>query len=228
MLHGPRLRALYAGRYDQTDLAENMATGGLDPDDYDCSCVEPPPPLVSGANLELAVIDAADGYGDWDSLKFTIHSIDNDPVTGVTIDVTQLEVGGFYFYVELDLAASAYHDYGDVEFRGITYKYLTDTAGGTGYNVNTIAGTNAVHIAPQVGYTHNLSRWYGMHSEPYAGFEDECEAIIGASYYYYSGTQGLALTPNVTRKLYIRFQIAYVGRYYIKVPALYWAINYTG
>lgn len=38
---GPRLRALYAGRYDQTDIAENMASAGLDETDYNCTAICP-------------------------------------------------------------------------------------------------------------------------------------------------------------------------------------------
>jgi hypothetical protein len=40
---GPSLKALYAGRYDQIDIAANMASQGYDPEDYDCTCTEPPP-----------------------------------------------------------------------------------------------------------------------------------------------------------------------------------------
>lgn len=32
-------KALYAGRYDQTNIAQLMADAGMDPDDYDCTCM---------------------------------------------------------------------------------------------------------------------------------------------------------------------------------------------
>jgi hypothetical protein len=33
-----QLKALYAGRYNQQDIAEKMADNGLDPGDYTCGC----------------------------------------------------------------------------------------------------------------------------------------------------------------------------------------------
>jgi len=38
-----RVKALYAARYDQQDIAQEMADNGLDPADYDCSCLPPTP-----------------------------------------------------------------------------------------------------------------------------------------------------------------------------------------
>lgn len=38
---GPTIRALYAGRYDQINVAQELADRGYDTDDYDCSCVAP-------------------------------------------------------------------------------------------------------------------------------------------------------------------------------------------
>jgi hypothetical protein len=35
---GPMLKALYAGRYDQQDIAQNLADAGFDPASYTCTC----------------------------------------------------------------------------------------------------------------------------------------------------------------------------------------------
>lgn len=40
MALGPSLKALYAGRYDQQNVAQNLADAGFDVDDYFCSCMD--------------------------------------------------------------------------------------------------------------------------------------------------------------------------------------------
>ena len=41
-----QLKALYAGRYDQQDVAQILADEGYDPVDFDCSCVIPTTPTI--------------------------------------------------------------------------------------------------------------------------------------------------------------------------------------
>lgn len=43
MALGPSIKALYAGRYDQTNIAQNLADNGYDTADYDCTCAGPTP-----------------------------------------------------------------------------------------------------------------------------------------------------------------------------------------
>jgi hypothetical protein len=54
----PQLRAMYAGRYDQEDIAENLDNLGYEVINYFCTCIEetPPPPgykLVNCSYLEM-------------------------------------------------------------------------------------------------------------------------------------------------------------------------------
>jgi hypothetical protein len=59
---GPRIKALYSARYNQTDIAERMDELGLDPADYDCSC-----PLPAGYNWvnagDITYLADADTFG---------------------------------------------------------------------------------------------------------------------------------------------------------------------
>lgn len=217
-----QLKALYAGRYDQQDIAQTMADEGYDPLDYTCSCEEVPP-LVEGANLEMLEITGVNAYGGSGAEYWTIHGIDEGYGNGVEVDVEHLSASGHHFYIELTLAPSAYHEEPDATFRGITYLIIS-TATGTEYDHRADVGT---HV--QVGYPAGNGRrtsWFGLHSEPYGGFKEECEAILENTYYAYETTTGLSQLPDQPRTLLLRFTVNGAQRYFLRVHTMYWAIDY--
>lgn len=218
-----QLKALYNGRYDTQDIAEIIADLGYEVEEFHCTC--DPDPLDEGANLEVIRFSECIAYGDWDDLYFTVNSI-TPSVNGYIINVTHTSASGHHFYVELDCLPSSYHAVSGVQFRGISYLSTRHSATGVEQNHQAIAGTNAVHVAPVVGYGRN-AEFYGVHSDPNPEFEDDCAAILGGAYYYYTGTEGLELTPDATRKLYLRFTVNGIQTYDVHVKNFRWAINYV-
>ncbi len=104
-----RLRALYAGRYDQQDIAQKMADNGLDPAEYDCACVETPP-APTGYHLEHPTYNTFAAY-----LNVASHSESYDESTGLlTTTVTASSGGNLEFaYTFQNIAGHAcfYHGY---------------------------------------------------------------------------------------------------------------------
>ncbi|MCK4962633.1 MAG: hypothetical protein KAS19_09105 [Anaerolineales bacterium] len=219
---GPQLKALYAGRYDQQDIAEIMANEGYDVLDYVCDC-ETPDPLESGANLELVRIQEVNYHTDNDPI-WTVHAIDEEYGNGVEFDVTHNHASGHYFYIDLTLKPSQYHTDPDASFRGLTY-LLVSTATGTEYSIDAV-GVDMIQIADDAGFGRRTS-WFGLHSEPYAGFKEDCEAILENNYYQYSGTDGLDQLPDQLRTISLRFVVPGVQRCFLRVHTMYLAINYT-
>jgi hypothetical protein len=83
----PQLRAMYAGRYDQEDIAQSLADKGYDVLGYLCSCDEPPDPweLIPDAKMESPAaywtvdlddyewFSGDDGYWKADDTRFVIY-----------------------------------------------------------------------------------------------------------------------------------------------------------
>ena len=58
---GPTLKALYAGRYDQQDIAETLEEAGYDVGDFDCECDIQVGEFLYVADFE----DGHEGFTDW-------------------------------------------------------------------------------------------------------------------------------------------------------------------
>ena len=69
--NGPTLKALYAGRYDQQDIAAELEAAGYDVGDFDCSCI-----LQIG---EYTYTETWDDVGDW---KDWTHGASDGVVAG--------------------------------------------------------------------------------------------------------------------------------------------------
>ncbi|MCK5430910.1 MAG: hypothetical protein KAI94_15635 [Anaerolineales bacterium] len=54
MNNGPTIKALYSGRYDQQDIAEQLSNAGYELDDFDCSCAIPGG--IFGIEIEFGAI----------------------------------------------------------------------------------------------------------------------------------------------------------------------------
>jgi hypothetical protein len=81
----PQLKALYAGLYDQQDIAAIMAENGFDPGDYDCTCEFVPAPIAGYSwvipdNAVFAHINVA-----------TLISEDYDDTTGIATLVVKTQ-----------------------------------------------------------------------------------------------------------------------------------------
>lgn len=218
----PQLKSLYTGRHDVQDVAAILADLGYDVLDYVCDC-ETPDPLESGANLELVRIQEVNYHTDNDPI-WTVHAIDEEYGNGVEFDVTHNHASGHYFYIDLTLKPSQYHTDPDASFRGLTY-LLVSTATGTEYSIDAV-GVDMIQIADDAGFGRRTS-WFGLHSEPYAGFKEDCEAILENSYYQYSGTDGLDQLPDQLRTISLRFVVPGVQRCFLRVHTMHFAINYT-
>jgi hypothetical protein len=73
----PQLRAMYAGRYDQEDIAQSLADKGYATSSYTCICEEDPPP--SGYHLEFPP-----GTPSWQWLSGQLNRVyDYDDTTGM-------------------------------------------------------------------------------------------------------------------------------------------------
>lgn len=74
----PQLRAMYAGRYDQQDIAQKMADLGYETEYYFCDCadVDPPP-----SGYKLVYPSSVDNFSFADSC--TDHGSSYDPETGI-------------------------------------------------------------------------------------------------------------------------------------------------
>lgn len=216
-----QLKALYNGRYDQQDIAEILADDGYDLGDYTCvPCGAEP--LDVGTNLEMVNVVGVNAYGSG-STTWIIHNVDEEYANGVEVDVTHEGASGHHFYVELDLQESAYHADPDVSFRGLTYLAF-HTATGTEQDHRADAGAY-VQVAYPCGYGRRTS-WTGLHSDPHGSFQAECEAILENTYADYSGTDGLDLLPDQTRKILLRFTVNGIQRYFVRIHTMYWAIDY--
>jgi hypothetical protein len=82
----PQLKAMYSGRYDQIDIAQNLADGGYETVGYICSCDEEDPP-PSGWHLEFPILEDFRDY-----LWCVDAGSSYNPATGI-LDI-QLEVNG--------------------------------------------------------------------------------------------------------------------------------------
>lgn len=91
----PTIKSLYAGRYDQQDIAEILDDAGYDVSAFDCSCIE-----YEGDHQKVTTWpDGADWQG-W-SATGTLTT-DGNPAYGV-----RLRYGGPVEHVNLDMAALA-------------------------------------------------------------------------------------------------------------------------
>lgn len=217
-----QMKALYAGRHDEQDIAQILADKGYDVLDYVCDCEEVEP-LTEGANLEMVRIQEVNYHTDNDPI-WTVHAIDDEYGNGVEFDVSHNDASGHYFYIDLTLKPSVYHTDPDVSFRGISY-LLVSTATGTEYSIDAVGAGN-IQIADDAGFGRRTS-WFGLHSEPYAGFKEDCEDILENTYYAYSGTDGLDQLPDQLRTISLRFVVPGVQRCFLRVHTAHFAINYT-
>ncbi|MEE9580797.1 MAG: hypothetical protein V3V74_05740 [Nitrosomonadaceae bacterium] len=75
--NGPTLKALYAGRYDQQDIAQILDDAGYDVGDFDCACDDP-------IGDYQAFCDFNSGYDSWvvrgTAYRMTFAGIDNTPM----------------------------------------------------------------------------------------------------------------------------------------------------
>ena len=106
---GPQLKGLYAGRYDQQDIAERMADNGYDVGDYDCTCIETPA-APAGYHLEHPVYDTFTNY-----LNVASQIINYTESSGLLeISVTAGGGGNIEFmnlFDDIDAAAPFFHGY---------------------------------------------------------------------------------------------------------------------
>lgn len=220
---GPRLRALYAGRYDQQDLADNMANASLDPDDYVCSLCGIPdlPSGASGYPIDIISVSSPTVPGS----GWTLHELSTDG-TSVFFDVTKATDSGAYCYLDIVCGPSPYwSEVGAAGHRGIAYHGARYTHG------------SAQVIQAEAGYLQdgvyagsaNQNLWYLLCSSPGAGYDTDLATEMGISWQNSDGTHGLDQTADQNRTLRLRFWWKDINqsnyRAQMRVTGLHWALN---
>lgn len=146
------LKILYGGRYDQTDVAQNLADAGYDVEDYSCSCLEPGEFDITyrfdsdaqgwvAAGSGPGAYDDTEGYPSPGSLKAT----NNNQTIGIwSLSGTQLlaDLGAPGGITEITLDTSYWDTKTDVdathELRIYHAGVLIDTFGYFGVGTNWI------------------------------------------------------------------------------------------
>lgn len=179
------------------------------------------PPLPQGAStypLEVTSLTYTPNDAIWTT---TVNSVGDKGDFNLT--VTHNSLGGHYYYVYMDVAASPYYPEG--QHRGILYWGTRMTY------------TEALPNAPCTGVLHNqcsfqsgngntLGYWLTF-SSPYAGFDTDIANYHGVSLNYSAGTAGLTANPDQTRQLAIRFWFKDINSAYtstVQSSGMYWAI----
>lgn len=219
-----QLKALYAGRHDQQDIAEIMADKGLDPQDYYCaSCgVEAAP---EGTSIELVDIISIDGDGGPNDEFFTINEI-VPFVDGWMIDLSHSVVTTHLYYVDIVIGPSAHWGEDDLDHRGLLYIAVRhdDTS-----RLDYIYGTGSGHIqdyegAYAVGEGYANGR-YGLVTGD-STYKSELEALIGGTFKPngWCGGCGLQQDPDRNRTLRLVFTLEGIRDFDIMIPRMWWAL----
>ena len=124
---GPTLKMLYAGRYDQQDIAEILFDAGYELTDFDCEDCD----IVTD---ELVIYDFNSGLpGNWNKLGGTITNLDDTLYHYGTTHPEVLEVRKTFGQINTDFSLSWSNAY----LRKITFDYMFyDVLGGWVHHVN--------------------------------------------------------------------------------------------
>ena len=210
-----QLKALYAGRYDQQDVAEILADKGYDVLDYSCvTCGLPAPP--EGAftwPIEITGITINPDPG-----HLTIESSSHDGESFVSA-CTKITSTGRYVYVDMTVAPSPYWDVPGVEHRGIVYSGVE--CDWTDNSEFVIPLPGYLQDGPKAGHNYSSNN-YLLFSNPGGSYEEDIFTYLGMtnSQPGMSGTHGLDQDPNVERTIRFRFYL------YGNTPPT--AANFTG
>lgn len=119
---GPRLRALYGGRYDEQDLAENLANAGIDVDDFDCECIIPTTP--TDLDIEAVAWDvyttgvAGDGLHEAGGMSVMLHGSASSSERISTVEThygpATIPSSPFAWVAHHDGDPAGYDDFGDI------------------------------------------------------------------------------------------------------------------
>lgn len=142
----PQLRAMYSGRYDQEDIAQNMADLGYETSSYFCDCVDVDPP-PSGYHLvypsSVDNFEFADGCTD--------HGSSYDPETGILY---------FHFHNNSSnqtwAVAHFHYTTNSLSFHGYLYDLISRDIPGSQRILeppqNVVKGENWIHLSLPEGW----------------------------------------------------------------------------
>jgi hypothetical protein len=148
--NGPTLKALYAGRYDQQDIAAELEEAGYDVESFDCTCDYP-----IGEYRETYTWDASDDWLGW------THASGDSLSVGNPNYAPKLRYGVPIGYVRIDMATLAAQlgisnpSNRVWDFYSIQMDYLHDAAGTGQASIQTRTTGGAGWISTE--YTNSLT-----------------------------------------------------------------------